>query len=328
MSHPARMLNSMGYPYEDLDDTQFERLAVQVARKLFGLGVQGFAAGPDGGRDARFSGTAQQFPSSSDPWRGITIFQAKHTNATNTHYSDAAFSGDSATSVLSEELPRIKKLVDTGEIDNYFLIANRRLGGVTASAIAERIAAGTGLKREQTFLVGTEYLDETLHLFPDIFGLARLDSLEGPLLVSSYELAEVILALANELEAPLTPSIASDIERVSYSEKNRLNGMTEEFARTLQKRYLSLTRQIETFLADPANQLAVRRYEEAVDELQFQIIAKRSDFPSFDAVFNHLLSTMVSRDGVLANNRRLTRAMLFYMYWHCDIGTTTDADTD
>ena len=49
----------MAYAYEDLDNIQFERLVVQCAYKLFGSGVQGFAAGPDGGRDARFHGTAE-----------------------------------------------------------------------------------------------------------------------------------------------------------------------------------------------------------------------------------------------------------------------------
>lgn len=39
----------MGYPWEDLDDAQFERVVVEIARELFGIGVQSFAAGRDGG---------------------------------------------------------------------------------------------------------------------------------------------------------------------------------------------------------------------------------------------------------------------------------------
>ena len=85
----------MGYSFEDLDDSQFERLVVQCARKLFGAGVVSFCAGVDGGRDARFTGTADRYPSAAGPWTGKTIIQAKHTNATNVHFGDPGFSGSS-----------------------------------------------------------------------------------------------------------------------------------------------------------------------------------------------------------------------------------------
>ena len=91
----------VGYLFEDVDDSQFERFVVEGARKLFGPGVQPFAAGPDGGRDARFQGTAERFPSTAGPWTGTTIFQAKHTSGINGHYSDADFSSDAETSVIS-----------------------------------------------------------------------------------------------------------------------------------------------------------------------------------------------------------------------------------
>ncbi|MBY0545117.1 MAG: hypothetical protein K2Q14_06170 [Gammaproteobacteria bacterium] len=34
-----------------------------------------------------------------------------------------------------------------------------------------------------------------------------------------------------------------------------------------------------------------------------------------------------NKTGIRAN-KRLTRAMLFFMYWNCDIGSTADAETD
>ena len=46
----------MGYPFEDLSAGQFEAFVVQAARLKLGKGVQGFADGVDGGRDARFEG--------------------------------------------------------------------------------------------------------------------------------------------------------------------------------------------------------------------------------------------------------------------------------
>lgn len=317
----------MSYPFEDLDDAQFERLVVQVMRKLFGAGVQSFATGPDGGRDARFHGTAERFPSQREPWTGITVGQAKHTNAINAHYGDRSFSGDSESSTISEELKRIKKLASAGEADNYILFSNRRLGGVVAPTITRRISEFAGIPPESVYLAGIEYLDDMLHEHPDLLRLAKIDPLDGPLLVSSYDLAEVILAMATQLSAPISPQDAPLVDRVEYDEKNRINGMSPAFAEEISGRYMSYTQQIDTFLANPGNREAVLRYTGAVEEFQLKILAHRQQHQSFDTLFNYLFDLLVGRDGILARNRTTTRALLFYMYWHCDIGETPDAET-
>lgn len=315
----------MGYFYEDLDDSQFERLVVQVMRKLFGLGVEPFAAGPDGGRDARFRGTAQRFPSTSSPWVGVTIGQAKHTNAVNAHVSDSDFGSTAETAMVTKEMPRIKALVDAEELDGYFMATNRRVGAVAGTGICERIAIETGLPLDRIFLAGQEFLDATLHEFPELIHLAKIDPVDGPLVVSSFDLAEVILAIANALAAPSPFEDTPVVDRVSLAEKNLLNGMSAEFSAMLTKRYMSMTDQIERFLSAPANSSELRRYEAAVDDFQVKVIAHRKDYQSFDSLFNYLVDLLFARDDVLSRNRRLTRAMVFYMYWHCDLGETPDA---
>ena len=73
--------------------------------------MQGFAKGPDGGRDAKFVGTAELHPSKAAPWVGTTIIQAKHTNGYNRNFSESDFfSMTAANTVLGKEIPRIKKL--------------------------------------------------------------------------------------------------------------------------------------------------------------------------------------------------------------------------
>lgn len=317
----------MSYEYEDLDDTQFERLVVQVMRKLFGLGVQDFAAGPDGGRDALFHGTAECFPSTAKPWCGKTVGQAKHTNALDAHYSDPEFGGATPSSVLSKELERVKKLVEAGDLDNYVLFSNRRLGGITATKLTKRIAAEVGLSEECVFLAGIEYLDRMLHEYRDLLSLARIDPLDGPLIASSYDFADVIIAISDALEAWTTQEPQEPVDRVSYAEKNALNGMTESFAATLSDRYLLETHQIESFLADPGNSEQQGLYEASVEEFQLKIVAHRKDYQSFDRVYNYLVDLIIKRNGVLARHKRLTRALVFYMYWHCDIGETPDVAT-
>ncbi len=313
----------MGYPFEDLDDTQFERVVVQCMRKLFGAGVQSFSTGPDGGRDALFRGTAERFPSKAAPWSGTTVGQAKHTLGTNRHFSEASFSGPSESAVLSEEVPRIKKLVEAQQLDNYILFSNRRLGGVVGPGLTTRLAEEGGIPEAQVFLAGTEFLDELLREFPEIVELAKIDPVDGPLLVSSADIAELILAIGDELES--ADSVAEPVDRVSFEQKNAINVMSPEFAEQLSKRYLGRTKQIEDFLADPANAEHLERYEAAVEDFQLKIVAKRKDHQTFDEVFNHLVEVLVLRDGVCASNRSMVRAMLFYMYWHCDIGLSSDA---
>jgi hypothetical protein len=311
------------YPFEDLDDAQFERLVVQCARKLFGKGVQAFAPGKDGGRDALFDGTAESFPSKASPWTGKTVIQAKHTLGTNQHFSEKGFGDAAPSSVISKEIPRIRNLVEEGDLDNYLLFSNRRLGGVAGPKIAKRIARDCGVPENQVHLAGTERLSDLVAEFPEVLTLAKIDPVDGPLLVSSENLAELILAIADEL-AP-AQAIAKPVDRLPYERKNELNSMTPEFAKRLESNYLGRTKQIESFLADPANSDSVQRYEAAVEDFQLKIIAKRKNHQTFDEVFNHLVEVLIKRDGVLAREPALVRAVLFFMYWHCDIGLSEDA---
>lgn len=310
----------MGYAFEDLDDGQFERIVVQAMRKLFGAGVQGFATGPDGGRDARFQGTASRFPSEAAQWSGITVGQAKHTAALNAHFSEPSFGSEAKDSILSLEIERLKKLKAAGELDFYILFSNRRLGGVTGPLLEARVAAQVGLPRSNVHFVGVERLNDLLVEFPDILKLAGISFVDGPLLPTSQDLAEVVLAIADELEpAKVEPA---PVPRVSYAEKNALNSMSDDFAAELSRRYLGYTQRIEDFLAAPQNEEIRRRYEATVEDFQLKIIAKRGNHQTFDEVFNHLVEMLVKRDPVLSGRGRvrLVRVMLFYMYWHCDIG--------
>ena len=122
----------MKYAYEDLSPEQFEDLIVFVCQHILGISVQGFAKGADGGRDAKFVGTAELHPSKAAPWTGTTIIQAKHTNGYNRNFSESDFFSTSAVNtVINEEIPRIQNLCTKKQLDNYMLFANRRLSAIT-----------------------------------------------------------------------------------------------------------------------------------------------------------------------------------------------------
>ena len=118
----------MKFAYEDLSDDQFENLVVLLCQHLLGISVQGFAKGPDGGRDAKFVGTAELHPSTAAPWVGTTIIQAKHSNGYNRSFSETDFFSTTAkNTVIGKEIPRIKNLLTAKQLDHYMLSSHSKV---------------------------------------------------------------------------------------------------------------------------------------------------------------------------------------------------------
>lgn len=316
----------MKYAYEDMSDTQFEQLIVYLCHNLLGISVQGFAKGPDGGRDAKFVGTAELHPSKASPWIGTTIIQAKHTNGYNRSFSESDFFSKSSTNtIIGKEIPRVIKLKDNNQLDHYMLFANRKLSGNAESAIRILIATECKIPEESIYLCGLEQLETWLKKYPEVAKLADLDPVDSPLIVSPDELAEVVEALVIQkdnfsamMDDPPTP-------RVPYEKKNTVNNMSDDYAKAIRKRYLKETPQIKAFLAAPENIALLHMYESVVDEFQVKIIAKRKNYQYFDEVMEYLVDLLFNRDPILRKNKRLTRVLLFYMYWNCDIGEEGNA---
>jgi len=318
----------MKFAYEDLGDDQFEVLIVLLCQRLLGIAVQGFAKGPDGGRDAKFVGTAELHPSKAAPWVGTVIVQAKHTNGYNRSFSELDFySTSSSNTVVGKEVPRIKKLREAKQLDHYMLFANRRLTGNSETEIRDHIGAECGVPASSIYLCGLEQLELWLKRFPEVAQEANLDAVDSPLIVSPDDLAEVVQALARQKDGLTALLDDPPTVRVTYEEKNALNNMTAAYAKEQRRKFLKETAQIRTFLAAPENIELLRMYESVVDEFQLKILAKRKDYQTFDEVMEYLVDLLFNRDPVLRQHahKRLTRAILFYMYWNCDIGEVDDA---
>lgn len=319
------------YAYEDLSDGQFETLIVLLCQKLLGVATQGFASGPDGGRDAKFVGTAELHPSKASPWTGTTIVQAKHTAGYYKSYSEADFhSLDSKSSVLAKEIGRIKQLRDGGELDHYMLFSNRRLTGNSEKDIKEFISTRAGVPSASIYICGIEQLELWLRMFPEVPRLANLDPVDSPLIVRPDDLAEIVQALQRQKDEIGAVLDEPPTARVSYEAKNKLNDLTAEYAKAIRKRYLKETQQIRAFLAAPENEHLLQMYESTVEEFQLKILSKRKNHQNFDEVMEYLLDLLFARDAVLRQreHKRLTRSLLFYMYWNCDIGIVGDAEAN
>ena len=290
----------MKFAYEDLSDTQFERLVVFLCQRLLGISVQGFAEGPDGGRDAKFIGTAEMHPSKASPWVGTTIIQAKHTIGYNRHFSESDFySATASNTVIGKEIHKIKALHAAKQLNHYMLFANRRLAGNAESEIQEYIATKCGITKSSIYLCGVEQLEVWLKVFPDVAQLADLDPVDSPLIVSPDELAVIVQALARQRDSVAAALDAPPTLRVSYETKNSLNNMSADYAKAQLKKYLKETASIRAFLADPGNGEILLMYESIVDEFQLKIIAKRKDFQTFDQVMEHLVDLLFGRDPII-----------------------------
>ena len=309
--------------YHELYDFQFEKLVVVICQKILGIGVQEFSQGPDGGRDARFDGRATLFPSETAPLEGKCIIQAKHTNGINEKFSDKAFSGTQKSSVLSGEIPKIVKLFKRGELDHYLLFSNRKLTADAEETIRKRLQKETGV--ESINLFDIDRCDRYLKTFPDITKIVGISPMDYPLNVSPGDLAHVILAFSKQISGMKIPKIPQEIRRKEFGEKNVINNLTEVYAKEIQKEYLLDFPKIKKFLGMPENKDVLEKYQSASEEFKFEIISHRKDYQTFDQVLNYLYKHLIDRDCDLRERKRLTRTMLFYMYWNCDIGTENNA---
>jgi hypothetical protein len=257
------------------------------------------------------------------------VIQSKHTNGINRSFSETNFySETNAGCTIAKELPRIIALKTAGELDHYMLFANRRLSAIADASIRKYISSKVGLPDISVFLCGIEQIESLLRDFPDIPQKLKLDLFGTPLIVSPDELSKIVEAFANRGEELALYVESHPVSRTLYAEKNQLNNMSEPYAKKLRGLYLKDTHQIRDFLADPDNEEIRAFYESATADFQLKILAKKKAGDSFDELFEYLYDLLIGRDPVLAAYRRLTRAMLFYMYWNCDIGEVPNAPSN
>ena len=314
------------YQYQDMNELDFEVLAVLICKETLGEATQGFAPGPDGGRDGKFLGTANEYPSRRKPWTGITIIQAKHTSGINQHFLDSSFfSEKSKSATLSEEVVKIKMLIDKNELDNYMLFANRKLTGGAEPQIKKYISENTGLDIGNIGVFGIDDLNSWLSRYRYIVEMVKLSPLTMSPIIRPDQLAEIIPHFANVFDISVKHREFGPVNRTSYEEKNQLNNMSDELAKTLRKNYMSYAYQVQEFLSDPQNRGLQALYQEAVEEFQQTfIIPRKRELEYFDDIFNQLVGLLIDRDYILKTNKRLTRILVFYMYYNCDIGRSND----
>ncbi|WCK17356.1 hypothetical protein G6L41_026995 (plasmid) [Agrobacterium tumefaciens] len=303
------------YRLHELNEDEFERLVVRICVRWLGEGITPFARGRDGGRDGKFHGTANSFPSTASPLSGHFVLQAKHVAAPNKSCSDLDFAG-----LLAKEHEKVKRLNGEGICDHYLVFANRKYtGGADEKYMKDLKALGV----TSAHIIGVERLHLALDDYPDI--RETLPNLldPSPFRFNPDDLAEVIGALHSYTtdDGQSAFESAFDFEKLKMPFKNKLNGVSDEYySQVIVAQSMPHFERVAQFLQNPRNDEFAALYHDAADELKQKIIAKRAQFGAFDDIFLFMYEQIQQKRDVLKGKRRLISILLHYMYFNCDIG--------
>ena len=252
----------MKYPLENLTDTEFENLVALICSEILGIGTVIFTDGKDGGRDAKFYGKVNDFPSKSNPWDGKIVIQAKHTDKINASCSDSPFQ----TILKNSVIPAINKLKTDNKIEYYLLFTNRKLSGIQDAKIEDVFEDKIGIENR---LIGLETIELWLKKYPSIAKALNLNKLLLPLSFDENDLKEIINSFSkiDKKKGDLPKIPKRDIEK-----KNELNNLSKEYFSNVIKKNLIYLDQIRDFLMDPINWEYLNKYENTIDDINEEII--------------------------------------------------------
>lgn len=309
------------YPLHDLNDEDFEDLVTRICRKILGMGTTSFEKGRDGGKDAKFVGKANCFPSEKSPLSGYAVIQAKHTTDPTRSCSDNNFDSNK-TSILNEEIPKIKRQVEEESLTHYLLFTNRKKTGGAESNIPTKIETETGLK--QAWLLGNKDIQDFLLDYPEIANDVGLNKLRSPILFTPDDIREVVSEFFKEKKS-ISQAFDSQHDFQNYpgiDKKNEINNLSRRYFDYIQSDSLPRFEQIESFLKNPRNSGLADQYHAVADELKGQLITHRDAFVKFDDALEHVYQLIHERSPELrtASHRRLVKIFVHYMYCDCDIG--------
>lgn len=302
------------YHLNELSAAEFEDLVVHICIDLLGEGTSKFAEGRDGGRDAKFIGTANKFPSQSSPASGHFIIQAKRASSPTASCSDSEFK----TKILDKEIPKIKNLKQNGELDNYILFTNRKKTGGKDFELVNYLREKIGI--ENIWLRGKEDIERYLADNPKLVKQLKLDQLRLPLVIHPEELVKLIEIFHNYLNSePVNFDSLHDFQYTKIENKNIINQLSNEYFNYIQENSESYFTEIKNFLENPRNTKFKIYYHNIADELKGKFIHHREKFITFEEIFTYLYDKVLEEYPTV-ENRRLINVFLHYMYCNCDFG--------
>jgi hypothetical protein len=290
-----------------------------MCKRWLGEGTIAFAPGRDGGRDAKFHGTAESYPSSSDPWSGHIVIQAKHTSTPNASCSDSDFKryfedGD------KDERVKVKRLIGEGILNYYLVFTNRKLTGGTDEKILKELRS---LSLMDANIVGLDDIHGFLRKNPEIARSLPTNDYARPFEFDPDDMVDVITAVYQAIQLDGSAfSSEDDFSLVNKKKvKNKINKMSEAYYTTVVvNTYMPLFDRLKTFLQNERNREIRGLYHDIADELRQKIILFRNRFNYFEEIISYLCDDIKTTRPDLRGKRRYVTFLLCYMYYDCDIG--------
>lgn len=176
------------YDLHNLGWHSFQQLCTTITREIFGQTVESFLDSSDAGRDGAFAGI--WMPTNGEQLSGRFVIQCKFTSKRDKNMS---------MSDLTDEVEKVRRLVQNGRCDCYILMTNAGLTGSTAEEV-ETIFKGAGVKQVQSF--GSTWICQQIRenkrlrmLVPRIYGLGDLSQILDE---RAYTQAKALLASLRE----------------------------------------------------------------------------------------------------------------------------------
>jgi hypothetical protein len=311
---------------EYLSDGEFEALANRICQEILGTGVISFSPGRDGGRDGKYHGKAEKFPSSTKPWDGKMIIQAKHTANPVAKCNSGEFFKNKE-SIINKEIEKIKKLKTEEGVEYYLMFTNRKYSGESDHPIIKKISDETGLPEENIMIIGIETINAYLKSNPEIVKEFQLNKNIIPFDFSDDEIKNIITEFKSQLPE-ITDGLKDKVEETKYDfnktdieEKNEKNNLSNEYyEEVILDRSLKDFEKIDYFLSDSKNEELKEQYFDIVDELNELIVINRENFAAFEEIFQFIYSEICNRSQSLLKKKRHIRTLLHFMYFECVIG--------
>jgi len=291
-----------------------------LCQKILGTGTVSFTKGRDGGRDGRFEGKANNFPSNIKHWEGKFIIQAKHTSNPIASCSDNDF-WENKSSIINDEIEKIKKLKLKNEIDYYLLFTNRKETGKRED-IRNLIAKETKISGAD--IIGSNTIETYLKQHKDIVKSFGLDKYSLPFDFHEDDIKNIIVFFSENININTQKITKNDLGHITKETKNRLNNLSQiYYDNQIRKKSLEYFSQIDDFLGNPINKEYTEMYLNFSDELSNKILIKREDFEDFKEIFGYIYDKIFNKhETELLKDRRLIWIFLHHLYFNCHIGVT------
>lgn len=184
-------MQSIQFDLHKLGWKAFEDLVSCILKETFGQTFQVFSDGVDGGRDGAFYGTWSGTGFGDDISSSFTT-QCKHSSKQDMKLSKG---------VVSDELPKIERLVTKGLADVYLLFTNCSVSAETAAVMEEDMRkAGAKFAR----IYGAEWINHSISLHPSLRRMV-------PRIYGLGDLSQIITNQAFRQAKSVLDSIAPDL---------------------------------------------------------------------------------------------------------------------